>query len=50
MNCPKKKQRPAPFTFKVVDDNKVIDIGGVEKYMAVCGRCYEELRLKKYFK
>lgn len=40
MHC---KEAPAPFTWRLCAGSEKKDIGGADKYMAVCGHCYDEL-------
>ncbi len=40
MHC---KEAPAPFTWRLHVSSNKKDIGGADKYMAVCGHCYDVL-------
>lgn len=34
------KHRSASHTMKIVDDGKILDVGGKDKYISVCTKCY----------
>lgn len=38
-----KKDIDAIFTHKLVDNGEIIEVGGLDKYMAVCRKCFVEL-------
>lgn len=44
LECAKKKLRvPAPFTHKISGGGNLEEIGGIDKYIPVCRRCYKRL-------
>ncbi|WP_126992399.1 thymidine kinase [Thermosipho globiformans] len=45
--CEKCGEHRATYSFKITQDNKEIDIGGKEKYIALCRECLKKIKVNK---